>query len=334
MDYRVISTFSGSGGSSLGYKMAGLKVLAACEFIDFQAENYRLNFPDTKVYEQDIRKIDPLEILNDFNLKSGDLDILDGSPPCSDFSISGKRQDGWGKVKKYSNKKQRVDDLFFEYMRFIKAIKPKIFVAENVKGLTIGVAKGYFNEIMRSLKDCGYNVKCKLMNAKYYEVPQSRERVIFIGVREDLGMIPIYPTPNRKVISLKDAIGNMVNDSSEFAEIPKGIMLDSYNGVKRGENFDKFRGEGIAFTHSRLSWRKPCCTITQGRVQDYHPDIPRSLTINELKVVMTIPDGFILTGSFYKQWEAIGRMVPPKMMYHIAKTLKEEILDKTGKNDE
>lgn len=328
MTYKVISTFSGSGGSSLGYKMAGFKVLAAVEFIDFQAKNYRLNFPDTKVYEQDIRELNPIGILKEFDLKPGELDILDGSPPCSDFSISGKRQGGWGKVKKYSNKKQRVDDLFFEYIRFIKAIKPKVFIAENVKGLIIGVAKGYFNQILRELKACGYNVKCKLLNAKYYEVPQSRERVIFIGVRSDLNVTPVYPIPSGMVINLRKAIGDLKKDNSGYAEIPKGVMLDSYNGVRRGENFDKFRGKGIAFTHSRLSWNKPCCTITQGRVQDYHPDMARSLTINEVKRVMTIPESFILSGSFYKQWESLGRMVPPKMMYHIAMTIKDEILDK------
>lgn len=116
--YKVISLFSGVGGSSSGYKQAGLDVVAAVEFIDHQASNYRLNNKSATVYEADIRELDPTSILNDLNIKIGELDVLDGSPPCASFSSCGASYKHWGKVKEYSNKKQRTDDLFFEYIRF------------------------------------------------------------------------------------------------------------------------------------------------------------------------------------------------------------------------
>ena len=123
---RVISLFSGIGGSSEGYIAAGADVLASVEFLDYQARVYRANHPETRVYEEDIRKLDPLEIISDLGLKVGELDVLDGSPPCSSFSVSGKGAKGWGKAKSYGNRKQVTDDLFFEYIRFVDAMPEEL----------------------------------------------------------------------------------------------------------------------------------------------------------------------------------------------------------------
>jgi DNA (cytosine-5)-methyltransferase 1 len=144
--YNVISTFSGCGGSSLGYKMAGYKVLWANEFIPAAQETYRANHPNTILDTRDIREVSADSILNAIGMQPGELDVFDGSPPCASFSTSGKRERGWGKVKKYSDTEQRVDDLFFEYARLIKGVQPKVFVAENVSGLVKGTAKGYFSK--------------------------------------------------------------------------------------------------------------------------------------------------------------------------------------------
>lgn len=205
--FSAISTFAGGGGSSLGYRMAGFKMRWANEFIDAAREVYAANAaPGTLVDGRDIRLVDPLAVLRELGLKPGDLDLLDGSPPCSDFSSAGKRSDGWGRVKKYSNKEQRVDDLFFEYVRFIKAIQPRVFVAENVSGLVKGVAKGYFLEILRAMKACGYRVEARLLDAQWLGVPQARERLIFVGVREDLDLAPAFPEPLTYRYSVLDAI--------------------------------------------------------------------------------------------------------------------------------
>lgn len=204
--FTAVSTFSGCGGSCLGYRLAGFKVLWASEFIPAAQEVYKLNHPNSVLDTRDIRKVKPEEILEAIGLKAGELDLLDGSPPCASFSTAGKREKGWGQVKKYSDTKQRVDDLFFEYTRILKGLQPKVFVAENVSGLVKGTAKGYFLEILKELKACGYNVKAKLLDAQWLGVPQMRQRVIFIGVRNDLGLEPVYPEPLPYRYSVREAI--------------------------------------------------------------------------------------------------------------------------------
>jgi DNA (cytosine-5)-methyltransferase 1 len=167
----AISTFSGCGGSSLGYRMAGYRVLWANEFIPAARQTYLANFPKAIVDPRDIRKIKPAEVLSAIGIKAGALDLMDGSPPCASFSTAGNRSADWGKAKKYSETVQRVDDLFFEYARLLKGIRPKVFVAENVSGLVKGVAKGYFLDILKTLKDCGYVVRAKLLDASGWASP-------------------------------------------------------------------------------------------------------------------------------------------------------------------
>ncbi len=204
--YNVVSTFSGCGGSCLGYRMAGFKVRWASEFIPAAQEVYKLNHPDSILDKRDIRQVQPQEILDAIGLGVGDIDILDGSPPCASFSTAGKREAGWGKVKAYSDTKQRTDDLFFEYARILKGLQPKVFVAENVSGLVKGTAKGYFKLILQELKDCGYNVKAKVLDAQWLGVPQMRQRLIFVGVRNDLQIEPAHPTPLDYRYSVRDAL--------------------------------------------------------------------------------------------------------------------------------
>ena len=239
--FKAISLFAGGGGSSLGYRMAGFRMRWANEFIDAAREVYEANAaPGTVVDGRDIRKVDPLAVLREIGLKPGELDLLDGSPPCSDFSSAGKRNEGWGRVKKYSNKEQRVDDLFFEYVRFIRLMQPKVFVAENVAGLVKGVAKGYFIEIMRAMKACGYRVEAQLLDAQWLGVPQARERIIFQGVREDLGLAPAFPEPLPYRYSVRDAI-------------PEIGVIRNGNGSSHSSN----RGK-------KISSDKPISTITAG----------------------------------------------------------------------
>lgn len=204
--YKAISTFSGCGGSSLGYKMAGFKVLWASEFIPAAQDTYRANHPSTILDTRDIRQVQASDILEAIKMDVGELDLFDGSPPCASFSTAGKREAGWGKVKTYSDTKQRTDDLFFEYARLVKGVQPKVFVAENVSGLVKGTAKGYFLEILAALKECGYCVKAKLLDAQWLGVPQMRQRIIFIGVRNDLKVEPAFPQPLPYRYSVRDAL--------------------------------------------------------------------------------------------------------------------------------
>ncbi len=217
--FTVASTFSGCGGSCLGFKMAGFRAVFASEFIPAARDTYRANFPGVHVDERDIRAVQPQDLLEAAGLRQGELDVLEGSPPCAAFSTAGKLSDGWGKVRKYSETEQRVDDLFYEYARLVRGVRPRAFVAENVAGLVKGVAKGYFKEILRELRAAGYRVEAQVLDAQWLGVPQARRRLIFVGVREDLGRDPAFPRPLPYRYSVREALGlppgtRVVHDTS------------------------------------------------------------------------------------------------------------------------
>lgn len=321
--FNVVSTFSGCGGSCLGYRMAGFKVLYANEFILAAQNTYKANHPESILDTRDIRLIQPEEILHAIGKKIGEVDLFDGSPPCASFSTSGDREKKWGEKKKYSGLIQRTDDLFFEYSRILNGLQPKVFVAENVSGLILGVAKGYFKLILSQLKSCGYNVKASLVEAQWLGVPQMRKRLIFIGVRNDLGINAVYPKPLPYFYSFREALDGL-SDIGEYSFLSKRMNY-IYNNTSPGNGFDKFVGKGSYFNKIRLSFERPIPTLMT-HPDLYHPSIPRTLGINEVKRLSGFPDDFILTGSYNQQYERIGRAVPPVMMYHIAKTIQRGIL--------
>lgn len=207
----AVSTFSGAGGSSVGYRMAGFRVLWASEFVPAAQDTYRVNMaPYTVLDTRDIRDVTPDDLLAGCGLGVGEIDLFDGSPPCASFSTAGKREAGWGKTKKYSDTQQRTDDLFYEFARLVRGCQPKVFVAENVSGLVKGTAKGYFIRIMGELRACGYQVKAKLLDAQWLGVPQARQRLILIGVRNDLGMQPVFPSPLPYRYTVRDALPHIL----------------------------------------------------------------------------------------------------------------------------
>lgn len=340
--YNVVSTFSGGGGSCLGYRMAGYHVLWANEFVEEAQKTYRANHPHTILDCNDIRKITPGDILNAIHKKPGEIDLFDGSPPCCAFSTAGKREKGWGQARSYSDgKKQQIENLFFEYIRILDGLKPKTFVAENVSGLVKGTGLGYFKEFLREMKKCGYRVKAQLLNSKWLGVPQNRERLIFCGVREDIGFDPVFPKPYKFVYTIRDALEGVVIDEQE-----REMLLDSakrYSWSKIAEKFpvnpnriwsgEDIRGKGKSFNLVRYPWDFPVGTLCQshGGLSVYgtiHTEEIRKYTINELRRLTSIPDDFILTGDYSQQYERLARMVPPVMMKHIAETIQKEVLDK------
>tara|TARA_B100001964_G_scaffold192568_1_gene215324 strand:- start:224 stop:1309 length:1086 start_codon:yes stop_codon:yes gene_type:complete len=336
--YKVISTFSGCGGSSLGYKLAGYKVIWANEFIPKAAEVYKLNHNGTPINSNDIRDIKPEDILKATGLQKGELDLLDGSPPCATFSMSGKREKHWNKVKKYSDTKQRTDDLFLEYIRILRGLKPKVFIGENVSGLIKGASKGYFKDFLKKFKQSGYRVKCYVVNAKYLGVPQNRERVFFIGVRKDLKGDPTIPKPLPYTYTLRDAIWDLRKRKPEIDTWldckPDGTPFYyatayQWDKLSEGQQSDKF------FNLIKCHWDKPCNTITavsgKKAASVTHPTERRKFSIAELKRICAFPDDFKLTGKFEQQWERLGRAVPPPVSYFISKKLQRDILDENTK---
>lgn len=324
--FNYASLFAGAGGSSCGYYMSGGKCLYANEFIPIAAENYRKNFPQVFVDERSIRDISGLDILNQIKMKKYDLPLLDGSPPCSAFSTLGSISNGWGKMKKYSETTQsNIEDLFFEYIRILRDIMPKAFIAENVSGLSVGKSKGFFNLIFSDLKMCGYYVEAKIINAKNLGVPQSRSRLFIVGIREDLfsdKMIGnLHPKPEKEIITLGDAIGDISPTSEDMKQLD----------ISRYKVFEKLKKMECGTTHKKnfsLSKGGPnkyseCITATfskLGALNAYHWE-NRAYSVFELKRIMSLPDDFILLGNYQQQVERIGRMVAPLVSHKISKNL-------------
>ena len=185
---RVFSCFSCGGGSSMGYKLAGYDVVGNCEIDPDMMDVYKANNHPKYSYLMDIRdfvRLPDSEIPEELR----NLDILDGSPPCSVFSMAGSREEGWNVEKTFreGQAKQRLDDLFLHFIDVARKLQPKVVVAENVKGLITGNAKGWVNRVVKAFGDAGYVVQIFLFNASRMGVPQKRERVFFIAHRNDLG---------------------------------------------------------------------------------------------------------------------------------------------------
>lgn len=329
--FKVVSTFAGTGGSSLGYRMAGFKILLANEFVPAAQESYRSNAEtDTIIDTRDIRDVQAQSILDKIGMKRGELDLFDGSPPCSSFSTAGKLAKGWGEVKSYSSTSQRTDDLFIEYIRLVDGIQPKVFVAENVSGLAKGVAIGYFKRIMGWMSDVGYDVQARIVNSAWCGVPQSRHRTIFVGVRRDLGIPPAHPKPCPTVYSVLDACPWI--DGS--CENPFPVEDKTYLSETMLSEWHEIGGIGKSlryFQFERPDPRRPFPTITatmKAGAGPVHPFEPRRFSVSELKRLQSFPDDFKLTGTYVQQVERIGRSVPPLMMRAIASTVAEKILSR------
>ena len=324
--FKAISLFAGAGGSSLGYRISGFRMLWASEFIDAARDVYNANkAPYTIVDGRDIREVDPCEVVEKIDMKPGEVDLLDGSPPCSSFSAVGKKHKGWGESKKYSDKAQRTDDLFFEYVRFVRAIQPRVFVAENVSGLVKGAAKGYFIEILRELKACGYRVEARLLDAQWLGVPQQRQRLIFVGIREDLGRNPAFPTPLNYRYSMRDAFEGLEAPVEPETDISRYAIGDAYDWLTPGEWSDRYMSLGYR------SLDEPSFAITARAASPstagiVHPTEKRKFSVGELKRLSSFPDDFVLSGSYEQQCERIGRAVPPLMAAAIAAAIRDQVL--------
>jgi DNA (cytosine-5)-methyltransferase 1 len=324
--FEVVSFFAGGGGSSTGYRMAGGKVLAVNEFIPEAIKTYKANWPSTIIFPGDIRKLNGNEILEAIKKKPGELDILDGSPPCSAFSTAGSREKGWGKTKSYSDASQaNVEDLFFDYIRMVREIRPKIFIAENVSGLAKGIAKGYLNEILRELKASGYEVSCKVLDAQWLGVPQSRTRTIFIGIRSDLYKSEylgrLHPKPLQERVKLEDAFYglSLTDDEKRETDISKYAVYRELLKLSRGEQSEKY----FQLVKADPNSVSGCVTASSGNlgiacVKHWEN---RAFTVAEVKRIMSIPDDYILTGNYSQKVERLGRMVAPFMMRAVAKNI-------------
>ena len=308
----VISMFAGAGGSSLGYSMTGYRELLAVEWDNNAVETFKLNFPDIPVYHGDIAKLSVEQCMDIAGIAAGELDVLDGSPPCQGFSTAGKRV---------------LDDprnqLFYEYMRLLRGLQPKVFVIENVSGMVKGKMKLIFVNILRELKASGYQVSARLMNVMYFNVPQSRQRIIFIGVREDLGIAPSHPKAESRPFTVQDAIDHLPKGQQGTH---KPQVIEAWFASKPGVSLRKTRRFVGSFQSVRLHPNRPSPTQIKSHLH-WHYALPRQLNITEAGLVASFPETFKWSGSKDDCKDRIGNSVPPLFMRSIAAHIREHILE-------
>ena len=227
--FSYISFFAGGGGSSCGYKLAGGDCKFVSEFQQVAVDTYLANWPNTPHICDDIKNVSGKQIMEMTGIKESELDILDGSPPCPPFSMSGTKQKGWGKEKTaYGMKQKNIEDLTWEQIRIAGEMKPKVIVCENVKGLTMEYASEHLARMVNDFESLGYTTVYKVLKGHEQGVPQKRERVFIVSVRNDvldaIGMPfmclsgEIFPDPEKEFATIDDAIRDLQMNNANRVE--------------------------------------------------------------------------------------------------------------------
>lgn len=326
---KVMSTFACGGGSSMGYKLAGCTIVAANDIDPEMAWHYKRNLNPPLYFLCPIgdllTKELPLELYN--------LDILDGSPPCSTFSMAGSREKAWGVEKHFreGQAKQVLSDLFFDYLDLVGRLKPKVAIAENVKGMLIGNAKGYTKMIMARFKELGYRPQLFLLNSADCGVPQKRERVFFVAVRNDIDVPPLKLAPKHRWISAGEATIDLQNSEKCNSEaITSEKELNYWMTTKQGRSLQdgcmKSTGKASWFNNVKLSGDLPSCTLSSSDTNFTHWTSPRRLTYPEWKRLGSFPDDYQAKTDKIGKY-MIGMSVPPKMTEQVARAVCEQWLN-------
>ena len=332
---KVFSCFACGGGSTMGYKLAGYEVLGCNEIDPKMMAAYRKNHNPKYSYLEPIQEF---KNRNDLPEELYDLDILEGSPPCSSFSMAGNREKDWGKEKKFreGQAEQVLDTLFFDFIDLTRNLQPKVVIAENVTGILMGNAKKYVNKIYEEFENAGYYIQHFVLDASKMGVPQRRKRVFFIGLRKNF---------ENKIESTNPFVYKPYLDL-EFDE-PEIIFRDirqdindrslTPGSLRLWENRDE-KDIDMSCTSGRIdnkpnnwfSWNyikkyNVCNTIVSGDTNVVY-DEPRLLSNIELKLAGSYPLDYNFLDN--KTDYLIGMSVPPVMTAQIAKRIYEQWLSK------
>ncbi|MBL0701599.1 MAG: DNA cytosine methyltransferase [Spiroplasma sp.] len=330
MDYSVIELFAGAGGSALGLEQAGFNTKAVVEIDKWAVKTLKINRPQWNVVEGDIKRIASYGIKKYLSDKKG-IDLLSGGYPCQSFSYAGNRL-GIEDIR---------GTLFNDFAKILYELKPKIFLAENVKGL-VSHDKGRTLDIMLSIfKKAGYNVVYKILNALDYGVAQKRHRIIIIGIRHDVSTVVgekfTFPKPYSYQLTLKDILQSVPNSPCALYNqnkkdilkhvTPGGCWRDLPDDIARKymkASYHMSGGRtGIA---RRLSWDEPSLTVlcspAQKQTERCHPDELRPFSTRENARIQSFPDDWVFEGSLSEQYKQIGNAVPVNMAKMIGLSIK------------
>ena len=333
---KCIELFAGAGGLALGLEKAGFEAIGLVEFDKKACDTLRLNRPKWNIIEEDIIEVSKRDLQKEFNIKVGELDLLSGGYPCQSFS--------------YAGKKLGLDDLrgsmFYYYAEFLIQLKPKMFLAENVKGLTTHDKGKTIKTMIDVFEDLGYKVEWKVLNAWDYGVAEKRQRVFIIGIRKDLkeDIKFEYPLPHEYKPVLRDVLKNVPeslgakypeNKKKLFDLIPPGgYWKDLPDDIAK--DYMKtcyYMGGGRTGIARKISWDEPCLTLTcspmMKQTDRCHPDESRPFTTREYARIQSFPDDWEFAGKMNDIYKQIGNAVPVEL----AKCVGEEII-KALKGDE
>ena len=312
----------------MGYKLAGCDVVAACDIDKEMAEHYKANHHPVNYFLMPIKGLLDEDLSQFIN-----IDILDGSPPCSTFSMAGNREKDWGKEKKFREGQsvQVLSDLFFDFLDVAEVIKPKVIIAENVKGMIAGNAKGYCRMIFARLREMGYKPQLFLLNAADCGVPQKRERVFFCALRNDINKPELQITTNCRWITAGEATADLqeLTEEERKASAPTGIdklyWAQTPPGISYSKTCMRMHGKNSYFNQKRLHKDQPCNTIPGNAGGINHWAEMRKITFREAKRLASFPDDYWAKTDRIGKY-MIGMSVPPKMMEVIARAVCKQWL--------
>ena len=323
-----IELFAGCGGTALGLEHAGFKHLLLNELDKDAVSTLRSNRPDWNIVSEDVRQVN-------FEPYKGKVDLVQGGFPCQAFSYAGKKM-GFSDTR---------GTLFYDFARAIVETMPKVAVGENVRGLLRhdgGRTLSTMLEVLRGIRDAngiGYKVETTLLRSQYLDVPQKRERLLIVAVREDIfdGSFH-FPEEKDYVISLREAIADspasigaqypekkfrvmeMVPPGGNWRDLPEEVKNEYMGGSLH-------LGGGKTGIARRLSWNEPSLTLTcapaQKQTERCHPEETRPLNIREYARIQTFPDSWNFQGSLASQYKQIGNAVPVNLAYHIGQMVKK-----------
>ncbi len=326
-DYSVLELFAGAGGLAIGLEQAGLKCIALNEIDHWAAETLRINRPQWKVIENDVRNLSFINLNNN-------VDIVTGGFPCQAFSYAGKKL----------GLKDARGTLFYEFARIVNEIRPLICVAENVRGLLNHDNGKTLNGMKSVLNEIGYRVvEPRILKAIFYQVPQKRERLILVGIREDIEIDYEFPKPYKRIYNLKDALkaGELfssdvpISKGTKYPESkrkvlekvpPGGYWKDLPVNIQKQYMMSSYHlSGGKTGMARRMSWDEPSLTLTcspaQKQTERCHPDEPRPFTVREYARIQTFPDEWKFAGSISNQYKQIGNAVPINLAKEIGYSL-------------
>ena len=314
-NFTSVDLFAGGGGTALGLSHAGFKHLLVNEVDKHAATTLKNNRPEWNVIESDVHHLS-------FASLAGKVDLLEGGFPCQAFSYAGNKL-GFADIR---------GTLFREFVRAVKEIQPKIAMGENVRGLEKHDGGRTIRVILKALQDSGYRVAYRVMKAQYFDVPQKRERLIILAVRNDLNMPILFPVEKDYTISLRDALkGCPPGIGAQYSawkyeimdQVPEGgywrdLPDDLQRAYMKASYFHTGGKTGMA---RRLAWDEPSLTLTcnpaQKQTERCHPSETRPLSVNEYARIQTFPDDWEFSGGMSSQYKQIGNAVPCNLAFHL-----------------